>query len=73
MGDQVMPTITIYDAESGEVTTREMNADELAVYEADQAAFAAEVNRKAQQAAKRQELLDKLGITEEEAQLLLAK
>jgi len=33
-----MPTIAIYDAATGETIEREMNAEELAQYEADKAA-----------------------------------
>jgi hypothetical protein len=66
------PTIRIHNTETDEVIDREMTDAEFAVYEADQAAEAA---RKAEADAKAQAkaaLLSKLGITAEEAQLLLA-
>jgi hypothetical protein len=67
-----MPTIKIHNAETGEVIEREMNAEELAQWQADQVVTDAEAAARAEAAAKRQALLDKIGITEEEAKLLLA-
>jgi len=61
----------IHNIQTNEVIKREMTADELAQWEADQAAIAIEIAAKAEAADKRQALLDKLGITEEEARLLL--
>jgi len=63
--------IRIHDLETNEVIDREMNDDEFAQYEADQAAHATRVAAEAAKAAQRQALLDRLGITQEEAQLLL--
>jgi len=66
-----MSTIKIHNAETGEIIEREMNAEELAQQAIDEAQ---EQTRQAEAAAKeaqRQALLDKLGITAEEAQLLL--
>jgi hypothetical protein len=65
------PTITIHNVETGEIIEREMNAEELAQWEADRVKAEAEAQAKAEAAAQRQALLDKLGITEEEAKLLL--
>jgi hypothetical protein len=67
-----MATIKIHNAETGEVIERDMTEDELAQWEADKAESAqrrAEVEAKAAQKAA---LLDRLGITEDEAKLLLA-
>lgn len=64
-------TKLIVNVSTGEEIERELNADELAQQEIDE--LAAESVR-AEAAAKetaRQELLDKLGITAEEAKLLL--
>jgi hypothetical protein len=65
----------IYNCETGEVTERELNAEELEQQAIDQAAqatqAAAEAAKAAEKAAQRQLLLDRLGITQEEAQLLL--
>jgi hypothetical protein len=65
------PIIRIHNIEINEVIDREMTDAEFAQYEADQAA---EQARQAEAQAKetaRQAILDKLGITAEEAQLLL--
>jgi uncharacterized protein YggE len=67
-----MPLIKIHNAETGEVIEREMNAEELAQWEKDQAEELARKTAVAEAQAKRQALLDKLGITAEEARLLLS-
>lgn len=66
------PMITIHNAETGEITTREMNADELAIYEADQAVELARLEAETTKAANKAALLDRLGITDAEAKLLLS-
>lgn len=63
--------ITIHNVETGEIIEREMNAEELAQWEAIQATADAEVVEAAAKEAARQALLDKLGITADEAKLLL--
>jgi len=63
--------ITEINVETGEITQREMTAEELAQYEADQAEAAA---KKAEAEAKetaRQAVLEKLGLTADEAAALL--
>lgn len=67
-----MSTIKIHNSETGEIVERDMNADELAQWEADKAAAAAKVEQEAEVAAAKAALLDKLGITKEEAKLLLS-
>lgn len=67
-----MTTIKIHNAETGEVIEREMNAEELAKWEADKAAAEAKAQAKAEVEAAKAALLEKLGITEEEAKLLLS-
>ena len=66
----------IINCETGEVIDRELNAEELAQKEIDQAAYeAAEAIRLAEAEAKataKAALLDRLGITAEEAVLLLS-
>lgn len=65
------PTIRIHNLETNEIIDREMNEVELAQYEADKEA---EAQRKAEaeaKAAARQAILDRLGLSEEEARLLL--
>lgn len=65
------PQITIHDAKTGETVTRDFNADELAQLELDKKqAQLDEQARKARQTA-RQAVLDKLGLTADEANALL--
>lgn len=65
------PMIRIHDLAANEIIDREMNDAEFAEYEAEQAAVAAQAQAKAEAEAARAALLAKLGITEEEAKLLL--
>ncbi len=65
------PIIKEHNLETDEIIEREMNDAEFAQYEADQAAEQARQAEVAAKAAQRQALLDKLGITEDEARLLL--
>jgi hypothetical protein len=62
----------LHNAETGEVIKREFNAEELAKYEADQAVELARLEAEVAKAATRAALLDRLGITEAEAKLLLS-
>lgn len=65
------PTIQIHDLESDEIITREMTDEEFALHQAlierDKKQFE-EIQAKA---AQRQAILDRLGLTAEEARLLL--
>ena len=65
------PMVRIHNTETDEVIDREMNDAEFAQYEANQAANAEAEATAAQQAADRAALLAQLGITEEQAKLLL--
>ena len=65
------PMIRIHDVSLDEVIDREMNDEEFAQWEADQATQAARLAEEQAKAAQKQLLLDRLGITQEEAQLLL--
>jgi hypothetical protein len=67
-----MATIKIHNAETGEVIERDMTADELAQWEADKAESVQHQAQAEAKAAQKAALLDRLGITEEEAKLLLA-
>lgn len=65
------PIVMIHNVETNEIIEREMNDAEFAQYEIDKEA---EAQRKAEEEAKiaaRQAILDRLGLTEEEAKLLL--
>jgi hypothetical protein len=63
--------ITIHNVETGEVIERQMTADEIAQKEADKATALARQQAEAKAAADKAALLSKLGITEDEARLLL--
>lgn len=66
------PKVTIHNAETGEIVEREMNAQEFAQHEID---VERQTQREAEVAAKasaRQAILDRLGITNEEAKLILS-
>jgi hypothetical protein len=65
------PMVKIHNAETGEVIEREMNAQELAQWQKEKTEKEAEEQTKIEQAAAKQALLNKLGITQEEAALLL--
>jgi hypothetical protein len=63
--------IKIHNAETGEQIEREMNAEEFAQYNVDQEAVAARLAEAKTQATAKAALLTRLGITAEEATLLL--
>ena len=63
--------IRIHNAETNEIIDREMNDTEFAQFEADQVAQAARKAEADAKAAQRQAVLNRLGITEEEARILL--
>ena len=67
-----MPTITIHNAETGEIETREMNTTELKQYQKDAAAAQIKASEEATKAIDKAALLEKLGISESEAKLLLS-
>ena len=66
------PIVRIHDLSTDEVIDREMNDAEFALYEADQAAYATQAAAEAAKAAEKAALLERLGITAEEAKLLLS-
>ncbi len=63
------PQIRIIDGDT--VTDRDMNADELAIYKTIQDDAKAQAKIKVDAAAAKQALFDRLGITADEAALLL--
>lgn len=65
------PTIRIHNIETDEVIDREMNESELAEYEKQKAKDKLAAETKATQQAAKAALLDRLGITADEARLLL--
>ena len=66
------PMVRIHDLATDEVIDREMNDTEFAQYETDQAAQAALQAEADAKAAEKEALLARLGITAEEAKLLLS-
>lgn len=71
MAKSTKPIIRIHNVETNEVIDREMNDDEFALWQADQAAQAVAKAEAETKAAQKQALLDRLGITADEAKLLL--
>ena len=65
------PIIRIHNTETNEVIDREMTDQEFTVYEAEQASHLAKQAEAEAKATARQALLTRLGITEEEARILL--
>ena len=65
------PIIRIHNTQTDEIIDREMNAAEFKIYEADQAAELLRKTEAEAKAAQRQAILDKLGLTADEARLLL--
>ena len=65
------PIKVIHNVETGEIIQREMNADELAQWQADQTAAQLAKEQEAAAANQKAALLDRLGITADEAKLLL--
>jgi hypothetical protein len=66
------PIVKIVNAATGEEIEREMNAAEFAQYEIDQAANEARLTEAEAKAEAKAVLLERLGITEVEAKLLLS-
>jgi hypothetical protein len=65
------PIVKVHNVETGEETERPMTAEEFAQWEIDIAASIAREQAKEEQALARAALLERLGITAEEAALLL--
>jgi hypothetical protein len=65
------PQIQIHNAETGEIIIRDMNAEELAIYNQETTEFNAMQAKMAEKAAAKALLLERLGITADEAALLL--
>jgi hypothetical protein len=66
------PFIKIHNTETDEIIEREMTNAEFAQYEADKATEAAELAEAEAKATAKAALLAQLGITEEQAKLLLS-
>jgi len=66
------PMVRIHNTETDEIIDREMTDAEFAQFEAYQATIAEAETKEEAKAAQKAALLERLGITEEEAKLLLA-
>ena len=66
------PIIRIHNIETNEIIDRKMTDAEFEQYEIEQAQFAAERAEAEAKATAKAALLDRLGISEDEARLLLA-
>ena len=67
-----MIKITEHNVETGEITERDATAEELAQYELDAQELADRLAQIEANAIAKAALLDRLGITEDEAKLLLS-
>jgi membrane protein YdbS with pleckstrin-like domain len=65
------PMIRIHNVETNEVIDREMTLAEFKIYEAEQAAQAARKAEAEARETQRQAILDRLGLTADEAKLIL--
>jgi hypothetical protein len=65
------PMVRIHNTETDEIIDREMTDAEFTQYEIDQVDYLARQTEAATKVAQRQALLTRLGITEDEARLLL--
>ncbi len=66
------PIVTIHNVETGKIVSREMNEKELLVYEATQISIKAQEVEKAKAEAEKTAILAKIGLTADEAKLLLS-
>jgi hypothetical protein len=71
MAKSTRPTVRIHNSQTDEVIDREMNDDEFAEYQADKAHQLAKQAEAEAKEASRQAILDRLGLTSDEAKLLL--
>ena len=67
------PTTTIHNVETGEIKSREMNEAEFLTYQETQALIKAEEEAQTKTEADKAVLIAKLGITADEAKLLLSQ
>ncbi len=71
MGGQIMPTVIDINTQTGEKIEREMTAAELKQWELDNEESKKNELEKAAKAAQKSALLERLGITADEAKILL--
>jgi hypothetical protein len=66
------PIVRIHNLETNDIIDREMNDEEFAQYQLDQSRAESEKQSEEEKALAKSSLLERLGITEEEAKLLLS-
>jgi len=66
------PTVRIHNLETDEIIDREMTDDEFAQYKVEKANFETKQAEEKSKSEAKAELLERLGITEDEAKLLLS-
>jgi hypothetical protein len=71
MPKSTKPMIRIHNCETNEVIDREMNDDEFVQYQADKEAAKIQKAEAEAKEAERQAILDRLGLTADEAKLIL--
>ena len=71
MAKSTRPTVRIHDLETNEVIDREMNDDEFAKYQADQAAEIARKTEAEAKATAKEVILDRIGLTADELKTIL--
>jgi hypothetical protein len=71
MAKSTRPMVRIHNVETDEIIDREMNDQEFAQYQADQEIHLVKQAEAEAKAVEKQALLDRLGITADEAKLLL--
>ena len=71
LSNMTKPKIRLHNAETNEIIDREMTAAEFAEYEANKEAETARQAEAEAKAAQRQAILDRLGLSQEEANILL--
>jgi acetolactate synthase small subunit len=71
MAKTIRPTVKIHDLETGEVIERELNDAELKAHNEQLAQIQAEKEAEEAKATARAEILNRLGITADEAAILL--
>jgi hypothetical protein len=71
MAKTTRPTIRVHDSQTNEVIDREMNDDEFAQYELNQTEQSAKQAEAEAKATAKAAILDRLGLTADEAKLIL--
>jgi predicted metal-binding transcription factor (methanogenesis marker protein 9) len=72
MAKEKRPLVRIHDLEENQIVDREMNDEEFAIWQEEQKQLADHIAAEEKIIKDKSDLLKKLGITEEEAKLLLS-